>query len=119
MKEMWELLHTELPTVSGKKLSDQLTDGRFSGATRGPCIGHICPEAAEGGAIALLRNGDVIHIDIPNRKLNVELSATELELRKAVWEPVEILDISKRIPLAELQTITIRNLLTQFHQKTI
>jgi dihydroxy-acid dehydratase len=48
-----------------------ITDGRFSGATSGPCIGHVSPEAADGGPIALVENGDVIEIDIPNRKLNI------------------------------------------------
>lgn len=63
-----------------------LTDGRFSGATRGACIGHISPEAMAGGPIALLRDGDVIEIDIPARKLNVKLSEAELDARKAAWE---------------------------------
>ena len=62
-----------------------LTDGRFSGATRGACIGHISPEAREGGNIALIQDGDIIEIDIPNRTLNVKLSEEELAERKAVW----------------------------------
>ena len=62
-----------------------LTDGRFSGATRGACIGHISPEAREGGNIALIQNGDIIEIDIPNRTLNVKLSEEELAERKAAW----------------------------------
>ena len=62
-----------------------LTDGRFSGATRGACIGHVSPEALEGGVIGLLRDGDVIEIDIPNRKLAVRLSAEEIAERRAVW----------------------------------
>jgi dihydroxy-acid dehydratase len=66
-----------------------VTDGRYSGATRGPCIGHVCPEAAEGGPIALVQDGDIIHINIPNRKLNVELSDEELNRRKANWHPPE------------------------------
>ena len=57
-----------------------LTDGRFSGATRGACIGHISPEAREGGNIALIQNGDIIEIDIPNRTLNVKVSNEELSL---------------------------------------
>src|SRR5206468_1040710 len=65
-----------------------MTDGRFSGATHGFMIGHIAPEAAEGGAIAALRNGDTIVIDIKKRKLDVELSAAELKKRlKAVKRP--------------------------------
>ncbi len=58
--------------ISGMGLGESvvlLTDGRFSGGTRGPCIGHISPEAAEGGPIAIVRNGDKIVLDIPNRKL--------------------------------------------------
>lgn len=62
-----------------------LTDGRFSGATRGACIGHISPEAREGGNIALLQNGDIIEIDIPNRTLNVKLSEAELAERRKNW----------------------------------
>ena len=62
-----------------------LTDGRFSGATRGACIGHISPEAFEGGNIALIQDGDIINIDIPGRQLNVALSATELENRRKSW----------------------------------
>jgi dihydroxy-acid dehydratase len=64
-----------------------ITDGRFSGATRGPCVGHLCPEAALGGPLAALRDGDVIEIDIPNRTLNVRLSEAELQARLADWTP--------------------------------
>ncbi len=64
-----------------------LTDGRFSGATRGAAIGHISPEAAEGGPIALLRDGDVVEIDIPARRLEVRLSPEEMEKRKESWQP--------------------------------
>jgi len=62
-----------------------ITDGRFSGATRGPCVGHICPEAALGGPLAALQDGDIIEIDIPNRKLNVCLSEKELQNRMVGW----------------------------------
>lgn len=62
-----------------------LTDGRFSGATRGACIGHISPEAREGGNIALIQDGDIIEIDIPNRSLNVKLSDEELAERRKQW----------------------------------
>jgi dihydroxy-acid dehydratase len=62
-----------------------LTDGRFSGATQGACIGHISPEAMEGGTIGLVKNGDAIHIDIPNRKLELLVSPEELARRKAAW----------------------------------
>ncbi len=62
-----------------------ITDGRFSGATRGACIGHISPEAMAGGPIALIKDGDIIDIDIPGRKLNVLVSDEELAARKAQW----------------------------------
>ncbi len=65
-----------------------LTDGRFSGATRGPCMGHISPEAAEGGPIGLVKEGDMIHINIPEGKLEVEVSPEEMEERKKGWEPL-------------------------------
>ena len=64
-----------------------ITDGRFSGATRGPCVGHICPEAALGGPLAALRDGDVIETDIANRALNVHLDEDELNARLAAWVP--------------------------------
>lgn len=77
-------------TIAGMGLSESvalITDGRFSGATRGPCIGHVAPEAFEGGPIAVLKNGDMITIDIPNRVLKVELSEQELKTRLAAWKP--------------------------------
>jgi dihydroxy-acid dehydratase len=64
-----------------------ITDGRFSGGTRGACIGHVSPEAAAGGTIGLLRNGDPILIDIPNRRLEVELTEDELGVRRKNWKP--------------------------------
>jgi dihydroxy-acid dehydratase len=64
-----------------------LTDGRFSGASRGAAIGHISPEAAEGGPIALVKNGDQIEIDIPGRKLNLLISKDELKKRLSKWKP--------------------------------
>lgn len=72
--------------IVGMGLGDKvalITDGRFSGGTRGPCIGHISPEAQEGGAIALINNGDKIEIDVLKRKLNVLLSDEELKIRKS------------------------------------
>ena len=63
-----------------------LTDGRFSGATRGACIGHISPEAREGGNIALIEEGDIIEINIPKRTLNVKVSDKELDKRRAKWK---------------------------------
>ncbi len=66
-----------------------ITDGRFSGGTRGPCIGHVSPEAMAGGPIALVRDGDTIEIDIPARNLNVLVEQAELERRRAQWSPPE------------------------------
>jgi len=74
----------------GMGLSDSVamvTDGRFSGATRGPCVGHVCPEAALGGPLAALRDGDVIEIDVRGRSIDVRLSDVELEARLAAWTP--------------------------------
>ena len=66
-----------------------ITDGRFSGGTKGPCIGHVSPEAAEGGPIAVVKNGDKIVLDIPNRKLDIKLSQADLKKRLAKWKPRE------------------------------
>ena len=66
-----------------------ITDGRFSGATRGASIGHVSPEAAVGGPIALIEEGDIIAIDIPANTINVKLSDEELAVRKAKWQPRE------------------------------
>ena len=62
-----------------------ITDGRFSGGTRGPCIGHVSPEASEGGTIAIIEEGDIIEIDIPNRILRVDLSDEEIKSRLENW----------------------------------
>ena len=64
-----------------------ITDGRYSGATRGPCIGHVCPEAAAGGPIALVRDGDTIRIDIPAGRLDLDVSEEDLRRRRAAWLP--------------------------------
>jgi dihydroxy-acid dehydratase len=77
-------------TISGMGLSESvalITDGRFSGATRGPCIGHVAPEAAEGGPIAVIKNGDKITIDISDRVLKVELTEQEIKKRLEAWKP--------------------------------
>ncbi|MHC4287149.1 MAG: dihydroxy-acid dehydratase [Planctomycetota bacterium] len=66
-----------------------ITDGRFSGGTRGACIGHISPEAAVGGPIGLIKEGDVIEIDIPNHSINVKVDDAELAERKKKWTPRE------------------------------
>jgi dihydroxy-acid dehydratase len=79
-------------TIAGMGLSESvalITDGRFSGATRGPCIGHVSPEAAVGGPIGLLKDGDIIEIDVPKRKLSVKLSDDELAKRAKSWTPRE------------------------------
>ena len=62
-----------------------ITDGRFSGATRGASIGHVSPEAAAGGTIALVEEGDLIAIDIPNRSIKLQVSDAELAARRAKW----------------------------------
>ena len=66
-----------------------ITDGRFSGATSGPCIGHISPEAYVGGPLAIIKDGDLINIDIPNRILEVEISDNEIQERLKKWKPLE------------------------------
>ena len=63
-----------------------ITDGRFSGGTRGPCIGHISPEAAEGGPIALVEEGDRILLDIPARRLELLVDEKTLALRRERWQ---------------------------------
>ncbi len=65
-----------------------ITDGRFSGGTKGPCIGHISPEAAQKGPIAILKDGDIINIDISNRKLEVRLTDSEIQRRFQTWKPI-------------------------------
>lgn len=78
--------------IKGVKLDDSvalITDGRFSGGTAGACIGHVSPEAAAGGPIGLLKDGDIIDIDIPARKLNVRLTDEELAERKKEWKAPE------------------------------
>ncbi|MCP4727187.1 MAG: dihydroxy-acid dehydratase [bacterium] len=76
--------------IMGMGLGDKvalITDGRFSGGTRGACIGHVSPEAAAGGAIGLIKDGDIISIDIPGKTLNVEITSEELSQRKKDWKP--------------------------------
>jgi dihydroxy-acid dehydratase len=76
--------------IYGQGMGEQvalLTDGRFSGATRGMCIGYACPEAAVGGPLALVHNGDRIRIDARARTIHVDLSEAELASRKAQWRP--------------------------------
>jgi dihydroxy-acid dehydratase len=60
-----------------------VTDGRYSGATRGPCVGHVCPEAWEDGPISVVQDGDLIEIDLPNHRLDLKVSQDEIEKRLA------------------------------------
>jgi dihydroxy-acid dehydratase len=88
---MREMLHVTAALV-GEGLGDEIaliTDGRFSGATHGLMVGHVAPEAAHGGPIAALRDGDLVTIDIESRRLDVELPEGELERRLAEWQPPE------------------------------
>jgi dihydroxy-acid dehydratase len=66
-----------------------LTDGRFSGATRGPCIGHISPEAISGGPIGLVEDGDRIVINVPERRIDLKVPDEELSRRREAWRPPE------------------------------
>ena len=87
---MREMLSTTA-LIMGRGMDEDcalVTDGRFSGATHGPCIGHISPEAAAGGPIALVEDGDEIFIDIAARRLELKVSPEELERRRAVWKPL-------------------------------
>jgi dihydroxy-acid dehydratase len=84
---MREML-TPTSIIAGMGLDKEvalITDGRFSGGTRGAAIGHVSPEAMEGGPIALVRDGDVISIDIPAKKLTLEIGDEELYRRKREW----------------------------------
>ena len=86
MREMLE----PTATIMGMNLEDKVvlvTDGRFSGGTRGPCIGHVSPEAAEGGPIGLVQDGDMIEMDLERRELNVKVDDRELQRRRGAWHP--------------------------------
>jgi dihydroxy-acid dehydratase len=75
----------------GQGLGDSValvTDGRFSGASHGPMVGHVAPEAASGGPIGLLNEGDIITLDIPNRRLDVQVTEEELARRRSAWQPL-------------------------------
>ncbi len=86
---MQEMLNpTAVITGMGLKVG-LITDGRFSGASQGACIGHVSPEAMEGGPIALIQDGDTISIDIPNRRLDLEISEAEFSKRRAAWKQPE------------------------------
>ncbi len=88
MPEM--LLPTAAISGMGLERVALITDGRFSGATRGPAVGHVTPEALVGGTIALIEDGDAIEIDIPGRRLNVKIEEEELRERREKWKPKEI-----------------------------
>jgi len=78
--------------IAGLGLGDKvalITDGRFSGGTNGACVGHVSPEAAEGGPIGLLHEGDRLRIDFPNRRIDILVPDTELAQRKATWQPIK------------------------------
>lgn len=75
--------------MAGFKNAALITDGRFSGATSGPCVGHICPEASAGGPIALIEDGDLVEIDIPNKTLRLHVDDATLAARRARWTPYE------------------------------
>jgi dihydroxy-acid dehydratase len=86
---MPEMLGVTLALKAAKLSTTALiTDGRFSGATSGPCVGHICPEASDGGLIAIIEDGDLIELDIPNCRIHCEISETEQTRRRANWEPI-------------------------------
>ncbi len=89
MREMLQTTGAIYGQGKGEKVA-LITDGRFSGATRGFCIGHVGPEASVGGPIALLKNGDLIHIDAKKGTINVKLSKNELNKRRKKWKPKKI-----------------------------
>ena len=78
--------------IMGRGLGEKvalITDGRFSGGTHGACIGHVSPEAAAGGLIGLVKNGDIIEIDIPARTINLKVSKAEIAKRRKNWKPLK------------------------------
>ncbi|MBT8172404.1 dihydroxy-acid dehydratase, partial [Candidatus Bathyarchaeota archaeon] len=105
--------------IAGMGLSESValvTDGRFSGATRGPCIGHVSPEAAVVGPIGLLKDGDIIEIDVPKRKLSVKLTDEELSKRANCWIAKEpnvktgyLMRYSKMVQPAHKGSVLLRN----------
>ena len=74
---------------AGLKETALVTDGRFSGATSGPCVGHVCPEASDGSLIALIEDGDMIEIDILKGRIHAEVADEEIARRRQKWRPVE------------------------------
>ena len=88
MQEMLSVTGAMMGTGIGEDIL-LMTDGRFSGASRGPIIGHVAPEAAVGGPIGLVRDGDTITMDVDSRTLDVNLSDDEMEQRRQEWQPPE------------------------------
>ena len=86
MREMLAVTGAIIGRGLGEKVA-LITDGRFSGATHGITVGHVAPEAAVGGPIAVVRDGDIITIDVPNRRIEVEISDEELRARLREWRP--------------------------------
>jgi dihydroxy-acid dehydratase len=86
MREMLALtsMIKGIPELSGS--TALITDGRFSGGTRGLCIGHVSPEAAEGGPMAFVRDGDQIYINLGTRTLDLEVAPADLAARRAAWQ---------------------------------
>lgn len=88
MREMLAATAVLMGTGLGDSVA-LVTDGRFSGSTRGPCIGHVSPEAAAGGPIAFVEDGDIISIDIDNRLIDFHVDPAVLQQRKEKWVPKE------------------------------
>ena len=86
MQEMLSVTGAMMGTGIGEEIL-LMTDGRFSGASRGPIIGHVAPEAAVGGPIGLIRDGDTIRMDVESRLLEASISDQEMERRRAEWTP--------------------------------
>jgi dihydroxy-acid dehydratase len=86
MREMLGITAVIYGQQMGEKVA-LVTDGRFSGATRGMCIGHVAPEAAVGGALALVHEGDRIRIDVASRRMDLLVDEAELAARRAAWQP--------------------------------
>ncbi len=104
---MPELLAFTFNLIMRKDLAEvaMLTDGRFSGFTSGPCVGHVSPEAYVGGPIAIVQDGDIIKIDVQNRRLDIELTDAQIKDRLAKWHPVER-DIKSKVLLKYRALVT-------------
>ena len=87
MREMLAVTAAVVGQSLGEKVA-MITDGRFSGATRGFMVGHVSPEAIVGGPIAFIKNGDIIEIDVPKGKLSIQLTSSEIKKRRRTWKPI-------------------------------